>query len=158
MMEAAPKEKWVKVTGVVECGHGVASGQASDSPYPDGTINMQIPFFKELGLDLTAYYAATLNVSIKPFSFAVINPEYTFRDVEWTQKHPPEHFSFSRCRLTYQNLMYDGWIYYPHPETKKRHFQNTDVIEIISPYIPHLDDGNKIEIFINAEEIQLNMN
>ena len=154
-MKVKSSEKWVKLTGVVEHGHGVASGQADNSPYPDGTIRMQIPFFAKRGLDLTQYHPATINISIAPFSYAVINPEYTFRNVEWTHLHPPEHFSFSRCKITYENRTYDGWIYYPHPETKKRHFQNADVLEIISPYIPNLDHGKKIEIFINAEEIQL---
>jgi hypothetical protein len=154
-MKVKSSEKWVKVTGVVERGHGVASGQADDSPYPDGTIRMQIPFFAKRGLDLTQYHPATINIAIAPFSYAVINPEYTFWNVEWTKKHPPEHFSFSRCKLMYHNLLCDGWIYYPHPETKKKHFQNADVLEIISPYIPHLDYGNKVEIFINTEEIAL---
>jgi hypothetical protein len=154
-MEAKSNKKWLKVMGVVIRGHGVASGQADDRPYPDGSIRMQIPFFKELGLDLTEYYPATLNISITPFRFTVTNPEYTFRNVEWTHLHPPEHFSFSRCRITYDNKTYDGWIYYPHPETKKNHFQNDHILEIISQYVPDIGYGNKIEVIIKAEEIEL---
>ena len=30
--------------GVVERGHGVASGRSSESPYPAGTIKMRSPF------------------------------------------------------------------------------------------------------------------
>ena len=148
-------ENWMKVSGVVDRGHGVASGQSSDSPYPDGSIRMQIPLFKKLGLDLTPYHAATLNVSIKPFRFTVIKPEYTFRNIEWTKKHPPEHFSFSRCRLIFRDISYDGWVYYPHPETKVKHFQKDDMLEIITQRIPDLDYGNELEVFINPKEIQL---
>ncbi len=36
-------------------GHGVASGKAV-SPYPKGTIEMQLPFFAALGLDLSSYW------------------------------------------------------------------------------------------------------
>ena len=155
MMEAAQKEKWVKVSGVVERGHGVASGQADDSPYPEGTIPMQMPFFETRGLDLTKYHPATINISIKPYHFTVINPAYTFQHVEWTHLHPPEHFSFSRCKITYDNKTYDGWVYYPHPETKERHFQNDHILEIISEHIPNIGHGDEIEVMVNPEEIEI---
>lgn len=155
MMDTRAIKKFEKVSGVVERGHGVASGQAHDSPYPDGTIKMQVPFFKKLGLDLTSFHAATLNVSITPFRFAVLKPEYRFYNVEWTNNHPPEDFSFSRCRLMFRDLTYDGWVYYPHPETKKNHFQKCDMLEIITQLIPDLDYGNEIEVFLNPEEIKL---
>ena len=55
----------------------------------------------------------------------------------------------------FQDLVYDGWVYYPHPETKKKHFQEDDMLEIITQLIPDLDYGSEIEVFINPEEIQL---
>ncbi|MEO0518268.1 MAG: hypothetical protein AAF171_13325 [Cyanobacteria bacterium P01_A01_bin.116] len=55
-------DKVVTLEGVVVPGHRVASGQAQDSPYPHGTIEMQQPHFLSLGVDLSPYYPGTLNV------------------------------------------------------------------------------------------------
>ncbi len=144
---------WQKVNGIIQRGHNVASGVASDSPYPGGTIKMQIPFFQALGLDLTPFFQGTLNVSISPNTFALIKPEFTFRQVEWTDKHPPEDFSFSRCRMLFQAARYDCFIYYPHPETKKTHFQNPSILEIIAPPIAGIVYGCNVEIEYNPLEI-----
>jgi hypothetical protein len=38
--------------------------------------------------------------------------------------HLPEHFSFSGFKVVYKDVKYEGWVYYPHPEPKKRNFQN----------------------------------
>lgn len=149
-------EKWVIVGGIVERGYRVASGEAEDNRYPSGTIEMQKPYFKALGLDLAPFYEGTLNVSISPHTFTMRQPQYTFRQVAWTTLHPPEDFSFSRCRLKFDNIEYHGWIYYPHPETKKTHFQNPSILEIIAPFIPNLDYGDRVEITINENEVSLN--
>lgn len=148
-------DEWITVAGVVERGYKVASGQAIDSPYPSGTIEMQIPFFKKLGLDLFSFYPGTLNISISPYTFTMRNPEFTFRQVEWTTRHPPEDFSFSRCQVLFDDTKYEGWVYYPHPETKKRNFQNPSIIEVIVPYIPNLKYGDQIEITVNVDAIHL---
>ncbi|MGB3573234.1 MAG: hypothetical protein WBA01_14410 [Phormidesmis sp.] len=147
---------WQKVDGIIERGHKVASGSALDNPYPCGTIEMQIPFFKELGLDLTSFLKGTLNVSISPNTFQLVKPEFTFRNVEWTDKHPPEDFSFSHCRVLFKDVRYDCLIYYPHPETKKRHFQNPSIVEIIAPSIPEIEYGGRIEIEYNPLEVIVN--
>lgn len=147
--------EWVSIPGVVVRGHRVASGLAPDSPYPRGTIEMQIPFFRALGLDLSPYFPATLNVSIAPLTFQMRAPEHTFHHVAWTDRHPPEHFSFSRCRVAFNKHFYDGWVYYPHPETKQRHFQNPSLLEIIAPRIPDLDYGAEVIVFIKPQEITL---
>jgi hypothetical protein len=149
-------EKWIRISGIVDRGHQVASGMASDNPYPNGTIKMQIPFFKERGLDLGSFFQGTLNVSISPNSFEMKLPEYTFRKVAWTTLHPPEDFSFSRCKIIFDNVKYDSWIYYPHPETKIRHFQNPSLIEVIAPPIPKIEYGDQVEIEVNTEEILVN--
>ncbi len=61
---ASENDEWVTIPGVVVEGYGVASGMSEDSPYPEGTITTQLPFFQELGLDFSSFYPATLNVSI----------------------------------------------------------------------------------------------
>ncbi len=147
--------EWVTVTGIVERGHRVASGEAEDNRYPAGTISMQKPFFKQLGLDLSACHEGTLNVSIHPYTFTMRRPQYTFRKVEWTSLHPPEDFSFSRCGVIFDHVRYEGWIYYPHPETKKAHFQNPSIVEIIAPFIPNLTYGDQVHVSLNVTEVSL---
>jgi len=114
---------------------------------------MQKPFFKALGMDLEGFYEATLNVSIHPYRFSVEHPEYTFPMVEWTSFHPPETFSFSRCQVVFDGTRYEGWLYYPHPETKQAHFQNPSIVELILPYIPNLHYGDRIQVVLDANEI-----
>lgn len=144
---------WQKVKGVVIQGHQVASRKSEH--YPDGTIELQIPHFKERGLDLTTLFRGTVNLSISPKSMTPIAPEYTFRDVQWTNAHPAEDFSFSRCRITHRNSRYEGLIYYPHPETKERHFQNPSIIEIIAPFIDGMRYGDEVELEVNPCEISI---
>jgi hypothetical protein len=148
-----PNQHWQQVEGIVERGHKVASGTASDSPYPSGTIAMQTPFFKALGLDLAEYFQGTLNISISPRTFQIIQPEFTFPEVEWTDRHPPEDFSFSRCRVLLQGASYGGWIYYPHPETKKRNFQSPSILEVVAQPIPDIDYGCQVLLEYNPLEI-----
>jgi hypothetical protein len=146
---------WETVAGVVVAGHQIASGRSKKSPYPRGSIEMQIPFFKELGLDLSSYYSGTLNVSLRPAEFVVRNSEYTFSEVEWSPEHAPESFSFSPCRLTYRSRIYGGWVYYPRPETKLGHFQDPGTIELILPRISGIQYGDRVEVSVRSEEISI---
>lgn len=145
--------QWLAVDGIVKRGHQVASGQAENGSYPEGTIKMQKPFFFELGLDLTGFHEATLNLSIAPYTLVIKQPEFTFDHLEWTSLHPPETFSFSRCRIIFDSITYDGWIYYPHPETKKKHFQESSILEIIAPFIPNVQYGDRMQVLIDQREV-----
>ena len=146
---------WIKVGGTIEQGHQVASGRSPTSLYPAGTIELQKPFFKQLGLDLNPFFEGTLNISIRPYTFTLANPQYTFRQVNWTPFHPPEDFSFSCCKVRFDGVEYDGWLYYPHPETKEAHFQDPSILEIIAPYIPNITYGDRVEVILNKEELTL---
>jgi hypothetical protein len=141
------------VRGVIVAGYRVASGPSRDYPY--GTLEKQIPLFKQRGLDLERCYYGTLNVSIAPLVFEMAAPAYTFRQVTWTDLHPPEDFSFSPCTLRLKGAEYAGYVYYPHPETKKRHFENASLLEIISIYIPEIKYGEHVEVVVNADEVHI---
>lgn len=143
----------ITIKGTVVQGHRVASAPSGDYPY--GTIEKQKPYFKALGLDLENFYNGTLNILIYPNRFEMKNPEFTFERVEWTDLHPPETFSFSKCAVMVNGIRYSGWVYYPHPETKKRNFQQSSVIEIIAQYIPGSQYGDWVELELNNEEVQL---
>lgn len=140
-----------QLPGILMRGHQVASRPSKDYPY--SSLEKQKPFFKTLGLDLQEYFNGTLNISIAPFEFKMTHPEFIFKLVEWTDLHPPETFSFTRCKVYSKGVGYTGWVYYPHPETKKTHFQNPSLIEVITHKIPEIRYGDGLEIEINTDEI-----
>lgn len=137
---------WVNVNGVIQTGHQVASGRAADSPYPAGTIALQMPFFRALGLDLSPYFLGTLNVSIAPHRFKLLQPDYTFPQVQWIADFAPETFSFLSCKLQFQQTWYDSLVYYPHPETKINHFQDPSILEMIAPPIDGIGYGDTVTL------------
>ncbi len=143
--------KWTIVHGIIVQGYRVASGPSKDYPY--GALDRQRPIFAERGLDLSRYFNGTLNINIHPRTFQMSKPQFTFHAVEWTDLHPPEHFSFSRCRVIFKGAEYDGWVYYPHPETKLRHFQNPSLLEVIAMPVPGLQYGDEVDVTVNTEEI-----
>jgi len=143
------------IKAVVQEGHQVASGQADDSPYPRGSIEMQAPYFKEHGINLDKYYSATLNLSITPYIFEVVSPEFTIRNLKWAEGFPAEDFSFSKCELSFAGVLYTGLIYYPHPETKIGHFHSESLIEIITQYIPNIEYGDEVYLKLNQDEINI---
>jgi hypothetical protein len=136
----------IDLHGTIKTGHGVASGASAESPYPTGSIAMQAPFFKALGLDLSGCYFGTLNVSIAPARWKIVRPAFLFRHVKWTDLHPPETFSFVPCDITHRAVTVKGWLYYPHPETKAAHWQDASVMEIIAPQLAALGYGEQVEL------------
>ena len=143
---------WILLHGRLARGYRVASGPSADYPY--GALDRQRPLFAARGLDLGAYFNGSLNVDIAPRTFKMLKPQYTFPLVEWTDLHPPETFSFSRCRVIFRGVEYEGWVYYPHPETKKRNFQNPSLIEVIAMEIPGIAYGDELDLLVNPDEIE----
>jgi hypothetical protein len=145
---------WHQVNGVVKPGHGVASGKSGDSRFPNGTIEMQQPFFKARGLDLDRYYSGTINVSISPYRYSIEQSKYTFRDIKWCASEPSEDFSFFDCQIVLNNgTKLEGLIYYPHPDTKPEHFQDPDVLEIMTEPIDGLQYGDTLSLHIAGMQI-----
>ena len=85
----------------------------------------------------------------------MLKPEFTFPLVEWTDLHPPETFSFSRCKVVYREVEYQGWVYYPHPETKLRNFQNPSLLEVIARPISGIQYGDVLQVWVNMDEIEV---
>lgn len=144
---------WKLVRGTLVEGYRVASGPSKDYPY--GALDRQRPIFKARGLDLSGYFNGTLNIDIRPHEFRLCKPEFTFRHVEWTDLHPPEDFSFSRCKVVFREVKYDGWVYYSHPETKLRHFQNPSLLEVIAEPIKGIRYGDEVDVLVNGDEIEV---
>jgi len=146
-------ERWSWVQGTLVEGYRVASAPSKDYPY--GALDRQRPIFKSRGLDLDGYFNGTLNVDIRPCTFRMLKPEFTFTQVEWTELHPPEDFSFSNCRVLHKGVEYEGWVYYPHPETKLRHFQNPSLLEVIAMPIAAIQYGDTLQVSVKSDEIEV---
>lgn len=143
--------------GLLVSGHGVASGRASDSPYPAGTIALQQPHFARLGLDLGDCHPGTLNLGFPGATWRFSEPAFHVDQLAWTHLHPPETFSFWPCRLRLPDQPTEraGWIYWPHPDTKERHFQAPDRLEILAPWIDGLSPGIGLELGVDGRHCRL---
>ncbi len=147
----------VSVSGTVVSGHRVASGQASQSPYPAGTIEMQTPRFAALGVDLSPFYSGTLNISIAPYRFE-LRPKITLHQVKWSPNHAAESFSFISIDLNWQQQTFSGLVYYPRPETKIDHFQDLAVLELLMPIIPGIVYGDRVKLTAAASDLIIQAN
>ncbi|NER00196.1 MAG: hypothetical protein F6K30_26440 [Cyanothece sp. SIO2G6] len=148
---------WVQVEGTIVQGHRVASGQNNNPRFPGGTLRMQTPAFAQLGLDLTAYFPGTINLSISPQTYVVKRSLHTFHNVKWAEHCPAEDFSFFNCRLGFSNVstVIEGLIYYPHPETKPEHFQDAGILEILAPAIAGLEYGDRVILELDPAQIEI---
>lgn len=135
-------------------GHRVASGLNGNPKFPGGTLRMQLPHFAALGLDLSAFYPGTLNVSIAPLNHRVGTPHHTFRQVKWHPDDPAEDFSFFDVIVHRENAPpVSGLIYFPHPETKPTHFQNPDVLELLLPWTQGLAYGAAVHLSVPPRQM-----
>ena len=145
---------WQSFPARVIPGYRVASGQNRDARFPGGTLKMQAPFFRELGVDLDAYFPGTVNVSIAPNRHRTVEARHTFRQVKWHPVEPAEDFSFFDLRLIHPGRPpVEGYIYFPHPETKPEHFQKPDVLELLLPRVDGMHYG--MELMLQTPSSQL---
>jgi hypothetical protein len=142
------------ISATIAQGHRVASGMNGNPRFPGGTLRMQLPFFRELGLDLSRYHLGTLNVSIAPLSYRVMQSKITFRKVKWHPEDPAEDFSFFDVVVHRDDAApVSGLIYFPHPDTKPEHFQSPDVLELLLPWTEGLGYGTKIKLDVPAAQM-----
>ncbi len=141
--------EWIELSGTVTQGHRIASGEAAHSPYGTGSLALQIPHFAAQGLDLSGYHPATLNVALDVSAVHLRQPAHTFRGVRWTDRVPPEDFSFAPCQLRHAAHTYEGWVYSPHPETKPDHHQAANVLEVITGFIPGIRYGSAVTLSVH---------
>ena len=115
---------------------------------------MQLPFFAALGLDLSAFYPGTLNVSIAPLTYRIGTPRHTFRQLKWHPEDRAEDFSFFDVVAQLEDgTPVAGWIYFPHPDTKPTHFQRADVLELLLPWTEGLNYGTSIMLEVPEEQM-----
>lgn len=145
----------LSVEGILKQGHQVASGNATDTPYPAGSIELQAPYFKEKGLDLSDLYMGTLNIDIDPHKFRILEPSHRFEQLKWIEGFPPETFSLCDCTVWYAGRAYFAFVYYPHPETKTQHFHNDQLIEVIAQPISGITYGDKLVLEYDANQLKI---
>ena len=145
----------MKIKATIIPGHGAASGKKNDQRYPKGTIQAQLPYFQERGLDLGDYYPGTLNVDIHPYTYEIRSPKHFFEHVAWTEHIPPENFFFFDIILYHQGLELKGLIYMPDPATKTEHLQKKSTLELLMPKIKELTYGD--ELYIEPDKDQLHL-
>ncbi len=145
----------MKVNGLICEGHGVASGKSDTQRYPKGTLNQQLPYFQEKGLDLSVYFLGTINLNITPYLFKIGKPKYSFVAIPWSVYIPPENFYFFDVIFFFGDKKYKGLIYMPDPITKVDHIQELSILELILPKISGLSYGMKVCIEIVDEQLKL---
>ncbi len=143
----------MKIKGIISAGHGVASGSSGDDRYPGGTLNQQLPYFKERGLDLSTFHLGTINLDIAPYSFELGQPKHFFNAIDWSSYIPPENFYFFDVIAYVEGKSYEGLIYMPDPHTKVEHEQKNSILELILPKIDGLSYGSRIEIEVPESQI-----
>ncbi|MEM9948113.1 MAG: hypothetical protein AAF810_18910, partial [Cyanobacteria bacterium P01_D01_bin.36] len=96
-------------------------------------------------------------VAIAPHKYEIISAKHTFRNVKWSPNEPAEDFSFFDCRVSAKEInKTNGLIYYPHPDTKPEHFQPSDILEVILPFIEGLRYGDELMIEVADKQMQIN--
>jgi hypothetical protein len=139
-------------------GHRVASGLNNNPRFPGGTLRMQAPHFLARGLDLSGFHTGTLNVSIAPLRYRVVQPRHTFHAVQWHPVEPAEDFSFFEVNVLLPNgAPLPGLIYFPHPDTKPEHFQQPDVLELLLPWTAGLAYGMKVSLQVPRDQMVFEM-
>jgi len=146
---------WQAFDAVLVPGHRVASGLNGNPKFPGGTIVMQIPVFKKMGLDLSGFFQGTLNASIAPLHYRMAAPRVTLRQVKWHPEDPAEDFSFVDVRLRRDGRVYEGFIYYPHPDTKPVHFQKADVLELLLPKVEGAAYGDALHLEVPVAQMAI---
>jgi len=136
-------------------GYRVASGQAGDSRFPNGTIMMQAPHFADRGLDISPYFSATINVNIAPFQFKILKPKYHFLKVKWSHHLPTEDFYFFDLIATYTEIEYRGLVYMPDPNTKIDHVQASQTLELLLPKIEGIQYHRSITMKLRNDQLSL---
>lgn len=142
------------VEGIVAPGFGHASGTRS-TKYPEGTINLQQPHFLALGLDITHCFAGTINLSIAPSRYRVLNTEFVLRGVLWKVGRRPENFFIGRCRIVSDAGLVEGFIYHPDPSTKETSFDDPSHFQLLAPHIPGIAYGVRLVMHYRSTEFEI---
>jgi hypothetical protein len=88
----------------------------------------------------------------------VVKPKFTFKQVKWHPTDPAEDFSFFDVRVA-QETAHDvsGYIYFPHPETKPKHFQSPNVLELLLPFLSSIGYGARLRLAVPTAQMRIEL-
>jgi hypothetical protein len=96
----------------------------------------------------------TLNLSLAPLELRSEHPEHCFEQLLWTDRHPPETFRFWRVLVRCgDSPALGGWIYQPDPQTKQRHGQPPQVVEVLAPPLEGIAPGVEIALGVDPHRL-----
>ncbi|WP_394174440.1 hypothetical protein [Thalassotalea litorea] len=144
---------WFQATVVP--GYQIASGLAKDNPFGDGSLCLQLPLFCQAGLPFKRIYPGTLNLDISPFRIQWIDYWYCVHQLKWHPQFAAESFAFCPCKLDVCDNYYQGFVYYPLPETKLGHHHNPAIVEVISEFIPDVCYRDTIKVSFPKQYINV---
>lgn len=144
----------VTVSGIVVPGTQGASGLRHCQEV-GGSIRAQREFFIRAGVDMERIYPGTINVSIAPHKFRIVQSDYEIRGAKWNPHHEPEDFSLVHCTLRVGNRHFDGYVYFPHPDTKIGSFPGYSVVEVLTSFVPGLRYGMRVLLWFRSDRIRI---
>lgn len=149
--------EWPTVRGTLQQGHQVASGKAGDPRFPQGTLALQAPLFAKMGFPIDAFHPGTLNLSIAPLQYEVLQPVRRFNNLKWHADTAAEDFSFFDCRIRLLGCgpFNKALVYRPHPETKPEHCQDPSILEILTPWLNGASYGTTLELQLHPQQIRI---
>jgi hypothetical protein len=109
-----------------------------------GTIRAQREFFRRAGVDTERLYDGTINVDISPLQFEPIKPSLILRHVRWHPTWAPETFSLFTCKIVVRESEHDGFVYFPHPDTKPTIFPGHHIAEV-AHLLTALDTATRLD-------------
>ncbi len=139
------------VSGTVVAGHGVASGIAGDSRFPNGTLAMQLPHFAKHGVPVDGLHHGTINIDLR-FRFESIAPRHKIIDLEWKPGYPAETFTFFDACVAIEGKAYPAMIYRPDPKTKPEFKQPATILEVLATKIPTVEPGMTVSLWVDPTQ------
>jgi hypothetical protein len=141
------------IVGTIVRGTQTASGH---SAFTDcgGTLGLQIPIFRSLGLDLGWAYRGTLNVDISPLELEIICPDFHLIDVVWLRELPAETFHFLFVTVHTETVSAYGVIYRPIKRTKIGIYPGDHILELITIDLP-VTIGSTIRVNVPRSAVQI---
>ena len=92
------------------------------------------------------YFPGTLNIDLAPFIPQMRNPVFD-EVIEWFDGIE-ERFLLAPIEIEVKGQGYSGLWYYPHPDTKPAHFQESTVVELLLPWIDCIEIGEEVLVRI----------
>jgi len=141
----------ITIKGIISEGLKAASGQRHKGAA--GTIALQKPGLKSIGVEVDKLFNGTINLQLKQ-GFHITKPDYTLTDYEWIEG-VFESFDILRCKIKYGQSTYEGYVYRPK-ESEHAAAHEASIVELLAPEIPGIRYGDRLSIDVAKDRVVLN--